>query len=63
MPSIFETDVALDALADTAIERTKALMNESDKLRDRREKANRKRVHVSSKILERSKQLSLLPMK
>ena len=44
MPSIFETDAALDKLANTAIERTKALMKESDKLRDRREKANRKRV-------------------
>nr|MSZ47445.1 aldehyde dehydrogenase [Actinomycetota bacterium] len=44
MPSIFETDAELDRLAATAIERTKALMKESDKLRDRREKANRKRV-------------------
>jgi RHH-type proline utilization regulon transcriptional repressor/proline dehydrogenase/delta 1-pyrroline-5-carboxylate dehydrogenase len=44
MPLIFETDAALDKLATTAIERTKALMKESDKLRDRREKANRKRV-------------------
>ena len=44
MPSIVETDAALDKLATTAIERTKALMKESDKLRDRREKANRKRV-------------------
>jgi RHH-type proline utilization regulon transcriptional repressor/proline dehydrogenase/delta 1-pyrroline-5-carboxylate dehydrogenase len=44
MPSIFETDVALDKLATTAIARTKELMEQSDKLRDRREKANRKRV-------------------
>ena len=44
MPSIFETDAALDKLAATAITRTQALMKESDKLRDRREKANRKRV-------------------
>ena len=44
MPSIFETDVKLDQLASTAIARTKELMKESDKLRDRREKANRKRV-------------------
>ena len=44
MPSIFETDVALDKLATTAISRTKELMAQSDKLRDRREKANRKRV-------------------
>jgi RHH-type proline utilization regulon transcriptional repressor/proline dehydrogenase/delta 1-pyrroline-5-carboxylate dehydrogenase len=44
MPSIFETDSQLDALATTAIARTKELMRESDKLRDRREKANRKRV-------------------
>ncbi|QLL23032.1 aldehyde dehydrogenase [Actinobacteria bacterium IMCC25003] len=44
MPSIFETDVALDKLAMTAITRTKELMEQSDKLRDRREKANRKRV-------------------
>ncbi len=44
MPSIFETDVALDKLATTAITRTKELMEQSDKLRDRREKANRKRV-------------------
>ena len=44
MPSISQTDAALDKLATTAIERTKALMKESDKLRDRREKANRKRV-------------------
>ncbi len=44
MPSIFETDAALDGLAKTAILRTKELMEQSDKLRDRREKANRKRV-------------------
>jgi RHH-type transcriptional regulator, proline utilization regulon repressor / proline dehydrogenase / delta 1-pyrroline-5-carboxylate dehydrogenase len=44
MFSIFETDVKLDQLASTAIARTKELMKESDKLRDRREKANRKRV-------------------
>lgn len=44
MPSIFETDAKLDELASTAIARTKELMKESDKLRDRREKANRKRV-------------------
>ena len=44
MPSIFETDTKLDQLASIAIARTKELMKESDKLRDRREKANRKRV-------------------
>ena len=44
MPSIFETDAALDKLAGTAITRTKELMKESDRLRDRREKGNRKRV-------------------
>jgi RHH-type proline utilization regulon transcriptional repressor/proline dehydrogenase/delta 1-pyrroline-5-carboxylate dehydrogenase len=44
MSSIFETDAKLDQLASTAIARTKELMKESDKLRDRREKANRKRV-------------------
>ena len=44
MPSIFETDAKLDLLAATAIARTKELMAQSDKLRDRREKANRKRV-------------------
>lgn len=44
MPAIFETDSKLDQLAATAIARTKELMKESDKLRDRREKANRKRV-------------------
>jgi RHH-type proline utilization regulon transcriptional repressor/proline dehydrogenase/delta 1-pyrroline-5-carboxylate dehydrogenase len=44
MASIFETDAALDQLATTAIARTKELMAQSDKLRDRREKANRKRV-------------------
>ena len=44
MPSIFETDAKLDLLAATAIAHTKELMAQSDKLRDRREKANRKRV-------------------
>jgi RHH-type proline utilization regulon transcriptional repressor/proline dehydrogenase/delta 1-pyrroline-5-carboxylate dehydrogenase len=44
MSSIFETDTRLDGLATTAIARTKELMEQSDKLRDRREKANRKRV-------------------
>ena len=44
MSSIFETDTQLDQLALTAISRTKELMAQSDKLRDRREKANRKRV-------------------
>jgi RHH-type proline utilization regulon transcriptional repressor/proline dehydrogenase/delta 1-pyrroline-5-carboxylate dehydrogenase len=44
MPSIFETDTRLDQLASIAIARTKELMKESDKLRGRREKANRKRV-------------------
>jgi len=44
MSSIFETDAALDKLATISIERTKELMAQSDKLRDRREKANRKRV-------------------
>lgn len=44
MPSIFETDTKLDQLASVAIARTKELMKESDKLRDRREKANRRRV-------------------
>ena len=44
MSSIFETDAQLDQLALTAILRTKELMAQSDKLRDRREKANRKRV-------------------
>ena len=44
MSSIFETDIKADQLADTAVLRTKELMAQSDKLRDRREKANRKRV-------------------
>lgn len=44
MPSIFETDTRLDQLASIAIARTKELMKESDKLRGRREKVNRKRV-------------------
>jgi len=44
MPSIFETDAALDTLAATAITQTKELMAQSEKLRDRREKASRKRV-------------------
>ena len=44
MSSIFETDSKADQLADTAVLRTKELMDQSDKLRDRREKANRKRV-------------------
>lgn len=44
MPSIFETDTALDTLAATAITQTKELMAQSEKLRDRREKASRKRV-------------------
>ncbi len=44
MSSIFQTDAALDQLTTTAIARTKELMAQSDKLRDRREKANRKRV-------------------
>lgn len=44
MSSIFETDRAADKLADVAVLRTKELMVQSDKLRDRREKANRKRV-------------------
>jgi RHH-type transcriptional regulator, proline utilization regulon repressor / proline dehydrogenase / delta 1-pyrroline-5-carboxylate dehydrogenase len=44
MSSIFETDTQLDQLALTAISRTKELMAQSDKSRDRREKANRKRV-------------------
>jgi RHH-type proline utilization regulon transcriptional repressor/proline dehydrogenase/delta 1-pyrroline-5-carboxylate dehydrogenase len=44
MSSIFETDVSLDALTAPAISRTKELIKESEKLRDRREKANRKRV-------------------
>ena len=44
MSSIFETDTKVDQLADTAVMRTKELMAQSDKLRDRREKANRKRV-------------------
>ena len=44
MSSIFETDAQLDQLTLTAILRTKELMAQSDKLRDRREKANRKRV-------------------
>ena len=44
MPSIFETDAALDTLATTAIAQTKELMAQSEKLRDRREKASRKRV-------------------
>jgi RHH-type proline utilization regulon transcriptional repressor/proline dehydrogenase/delta 1-pyrroline-5-carboxylate dehydrogenase len=44
MPSIFETDTRLDQLASIAIARTKELMKESDKLRGRRERANRKRV-------------------
>jgi RHH-type proline utilization regulon transcriptional repressor/proline dehydrogenase/delta 1-pyrroline-5-carboxylate dehydrogenase len=44
MSLVFETDKNVDQLADTAVARTKELMAESDKLRDRREKANRKRV-------------------
>ena len=44
MSSIFETDAALDALVTPAISRTKELIKEAEKLRDRREKANRKRV-------------------
>lgn len=44
MSSIFQTDAALDQLTTTAIASTKELMAQSDKLRDRREKANRKRV-------------------
>ena len=38
MSSIFETDSKADQLADTAVLRTKELMDQSDKLRDRREK-------------------------
>lgn len=38
------TDAALDKLAATAIAQTKELMHQSEKLRDRREKASRKRV-------------------
>ncbi|MEY4657959.1 MAG: hypothetical protein RL466_772 [Actinomycetota bacterium] len=44
MPSIFETDEKLDGLTSVAVERTKELMRQSEKLRDRREKASRKRV-------------------
>jgi len=44
MPSIFETDAAVDKLAATAITQTKELLTQSEKLRDRREKASRKRV-------------------
>jgi RHH-type proline utilization regulon transcriptional repressor/proline dehydrogenase/delta 1-pyrroline-5-carboxylate dehydrogenase len=44
MSSILETDTKIDQLADTAVTRTRELMAQSDKLRDRREKANRKRV-------------------
>ncbi len=44
MPSIFDTDVKLDQLTSTAVARTKELMQQSEKLRDRREKASRKRV-------------------
>ena len=44
MASIFETDSSVDRLADIAVSRTRELMQQSDKLRDRREKANRKRV-------------------
>ena len=44
MSTIFETDATLDPLTTKAIARTKELMQQSDKLRDRREKANRKRV-------------------
>jgi len=44
MPSIFTTDASLDQLATTAIAQTKELMHQSEKLRDRREKASRKRV-------------------
>jgi len=36
MPSMFEADASLDKLAATAITRTKELMKESDRLRDRR---------------------------
>ena len=44
MSTIFETDATLDPLTTKAVARTKELMQQSDKLRDRREKANRKRV-------------------
>ena len=44
MPSIFETDEKLDGLTSVTVERTKELMRQSEKLRDRREKASRKRV-------------------
>ena len=44
MSKIFETDASLDPLTVKAVARTKELMAQSDKLRDRREKANRKRV-------------------
>ena len=44
MPSIFETDAVVDKLAATAIIQTKELLTQSEKLRDRREKASRKRV-------------------
>jgi RHH-type proline utilization regulon transcriptional repressor/proline dehydrogenase/delta 1-pyrroline-5-carboxylate dehydrogenase len=42
--AVNHTDSKADQLADTAVLRTKELMDQSDKLRDRREKANRKRV-------------------
>lgn len=44
MSSILRTDAALDQLTTTAIARTKELITKSDKLRDRHEKANRKRI-------------------
>ena len=44
MPSIFETDAAVDKLAAMAIIQTKKLLTQSEKLRDRRERASRKRV-------------------
>ena len=44
MNLILQTDPALDGLIDSAIIRTKELMAESDRLRGRNEKENRKRV-------------------
>ena len=48
MSSIFETDAQLDSLATTAIARTKELMEQSDKLRDRRETERRNRLKAPS---------------
>jgi RHH-type proline utilization regulon transcriptional repressor/proline dehydrogenase/delta 1-pyrroline-5-carboxylate dehydrogenase len=54
MSSIFETDVSLDALTAPAISRTKELIKESEKLRDGREKANRKQELLASLKIQKA---------